>query len=681
MDLKPIGVAGETPYPPVLGKGYLNGISRVPGFYSQECFMMKRTLGFFMVFLMLSLAVSAEDLYMEPDEVYDLGVIVISNDQWKNVETIRSEEIRKGNLNDFQDLLSMVPGVNFSIGTKGEVSIFIRGLDKSKIKVIIDGVPVNDAYYDTTDTGMIPVHNIEKIEIYKGINAVSFGSNALGGVINIVTKRDPEGLTFNLQKGTFADRFSAEMTMGFGYFFASGSFNSVYSNGFKFGGKESENDMAFEDLLPGEDVLPNSSSVKNDLMLKTGFLFSAFDSIVFTMNLMNNKRDLPYHIYATKSETASRMFRDPRYWRFPVWDQDVFSLALNKLFMDRTKLTVTTAHLKIYNQLDMYIDREFTELGETDIFDDYVNSLNVIVEDVSWLNLKLGYIFEEKYHKKTADMFAYDDYEEEEFTSVFHNLFLMAEKTISFLTLNAQISSNKFIYDVSEWSDLNYYMKASGRFMGTLLAQVQYGHKTQFPALNRLADSFSAALEPEKSNEADISVTFNKGGLGLKLSYFANDVFDLIHRDDKSLPYYNIGKVAFSGFEAAVNWQFRIFSAGLSYEAIKGVNESEEGTYGSYMTDMPYIPVSKLGLRLGVKLFGMADLTYELYLAGKSYEYISDERIEVPSYSLSNVNINVDLAPVRVFMRINNLLDAFYYTEYGYPQPGREVVFGLEFAK
>jgi vitamin B12 transporter len=91
------------------------------------------------------------------------------------------------------DLLRTVPGVDVvqAGGPGGVTSVFIRGNDSSHTLVLLDGIPINDAsntarFYDfasmTTD-------NVERIEVLRGPQSVMYGSDAIGGVISIVTKK------------------------------------------------------------------------------------------------------------------------------------------------------------------------------------------------------------------------------------------------------------------------------------------------------------------------------------------------------------------------------------------------------------------------------------------------------------------------------------------------------------
>lgn len=95
------------------------------------------------------------------------------------------------------DLLSTTPGVTFSRnGGPGQpTAIRIRGAEGDQTLVLIDGVRVNDVSVTGAgyDFGNLLAGNIERIEVLRGPNSVRWGSQAIGGVVNIVTTRPTDG--------------------------------------------------------------------------------------------------------------------------------------------------------------------------------------------------------------------------------------------------------------------------------------------------------------------------------------------------------------------------------------------------------------------------------------------------------------------------------------------------------
>ncbi len=106
-----------------------------------------------------------------------------------SADIIRSDEFEKKDITDLQDAMRYVPGVNMvddQISIRGSTG-YSRGAG-TRVLLEIDGIP-----YYTGDTGeiiweIIPVPEIERVEIIKGAASSLYGSSAIGGVVNVITK-------------------------------------------------------------------------------------------------------------------------------------------------------------------------------------------------------------------------------------------------------------------------------------------------------------------------------------------------------------------------------------------------------------------------------------------------------------------------------------------------------------
>lgn len=114
------------------------------------------------------------------------------------IRTINATTIRARAANDTYALLAMEPGIRLAPDNAlGETDISILGMGGNTVKVLLNGVPLLDRSSIRQSLGQIDINSIERIEIVEGPMSVLYGSDALAGVVNIITKRAGSG-TSNL---------------------------------------------------------------------------------------------------------------------------------------------------------------------------------------------------------------------------------------------------------------------------------------------------------------------------------------------------------------------------------------------------------------------------------------------------------------------------------------------------
>ncbi len=132
----------------------------------------------------------------------ELGAVVVTasrsdtkvEDMPLHTTVVSQEDIRKSPAQTLDQLLRSVPGLNFT-GIPAVQSdptghqTRMRGLGNAKVLMLLDGVPIHDPFYLTTQFFKVPLSNIERIEVVRGGNSSLWGNMAVAGVINIVSKR------------------------------------------------------------------------------------------------------------------------------------------------------------------------------------------------------------------------------------------------------------------------------------------------------------------------------------------------------------------------------------------------------------------------------------------------------------------------------------------------------------
>ncbi len=142
-----------------------------------------------------------EELVVTPTRVPTPPDEVVSS-----VTSISGEDLRARGVRFIHDALREVPGASMvQIGSYGgQASLFLRGGESDYVKVLIDGVPANQAG-GAFNWANLTTDNVERIEILRGPGSVIYGSDAVSGVVQIFTRRGPEG--FAVEGGAEAGTF------------------------------------------------------------------------------------------------------------------------------------------------------------------------------------------------------------------------------------------------------------------------------------------------------------------------------------------------------------------------------------------------------------------------------------------------------------------------------------------
>jgi vitamin B12 transporter len=253
-------------------------------------------------FALPTISVSATTL---PTPVREIG---------SSVTVITAADIERQQQRTVSDVLNTVPGLqvvqNGSLGT--QTSVFMRGTNSNHIKVLIDGIDISDASTPSgaIDFGQLVTSDIERIEVLRGPQSGLYGSDAIGGVISITTKKGsgPAKATGYLEGGSFKTFNQALGVSGskerFDYAFNASHFRSA--------------DMP---VTPGYMVPPGASAIGNlydNTTLSTKLGADATDNLRF--NLIGRYSDaklnyssddpnaFPGKTYATQSTANTKDF-------------------------------------------------------------------------------------------------------------------------------------------------------------------------------------------------------------------------------------------------------------------------------------------------------------------------------------------------------------------------------------
>ncbi len=165
------------------------------------------------------LAVIAAALSVAPAQAEETVVVTGARiptplDRFAGAATvITARDIKLHQYKDITDALAGVPGLHVaSVGGVGaQTSVFMRGAESNHVLVLIDGVEVTDPGSGSFAFEHLQLNDVERIEVLRGPYSAQYGSEGIGGVINVVTKRGEgaPGASARVETGSFATEAAA----------------------------------------------------------------------------------------------------------------------------------------------------------------------------------------------------------------------------------------------------------------------------------------------------------------------------------------------------------------------------------------------------------------------------------------------------------------------------------------
>lgn len=602
--------------------------------------------------------------------IYALRQPIPANQIASSVTVITAEEIERQHKPTVVELLRQVPGISIpNSGGVGQTSrVFMRGANSDHVLVVMDGMVMNDpadpaAAYDFSN---LTTDNIERIEVLRGPQGAIYGSQALGGVINIITKKGKGASTYSAfaEYGRYNSSKIGGSTSGeagkTSYSFSASSSHTGGISSFdkKLGGREKDgnNTMTFSGNLASR--LADNFTAK--LVARYNRSVTEFDSpgSIANFGLRPDDDLFPDGDSRQISARASGELSlyDGR------WTQE---LGVSTLYFDRGLIT------------EYFPPPAFSPLFGRQIYKghrdtlDWVHHLKFIPDH----RVTLGGEISTEYFKKGSAMlgslaevnvdnravFADDQY------SINENLFV---------NYGVRLDDHQSFGRQWTWKAApGYNIKSTGTRL-----KATYGTGFKAPSLSQLYDPTvgSAALGPEKSRGWDAG--FEQSLLGDKANfgatYFRSDITGLIGFGPAPLyPTINVGKARAEGVESS-----------FSLRPVPDVTLSANHTY-----TLAQNRVSGAELLRRPKQMANAAATYR-YIpegdVGVNVRYVGSSRdvfyasssgavLSLPAFATVDVVTNYQLNPnVTLYGRVDNLFDKRYEEISGYGQPGMSLFVG-----
>ena len=551
---------------------------------------------------------------------------------------INEDQIKARGFKDAIDAISSAPGVtskqNGSFGGVG--TIRIRGASSSQTLVLVDGVPVNDASSPGGGYNFeyLNTSNIQSIEILKGSQSTLWGSDAIGGVVNIYTKQSEstsfgasaEIGSFGLKRGSTEINFAGSNSR-FRISTSKTSIDGISKADEKDGNSE-------DDGFESESYSVNGSIDLNSLTLKGSLSYMEsqveYDSYGFVTGVQDGDE---------KSNT----------------DELIGSISANfDLFDSKLQNSI------FISQSD--INRDYYSKGSFSFGAEGKRELiryqgNIEVNEFN----KIAFGLESEESKVDAD------------NSTIDGSFLLYE----FKPNSKIIISSGIRNDDHEGFGSKTTRRISGTFKPSdnLIIRSSWGEGFKVPTIFQStyfccgATSANSAIRPETSTSYDFGfeLFFNEMKSNLSITYFDQDINDQINFSFGLGGYENIDKVNSKGFEIALDYQIsKLMSLYLNYSYIDSVDGNGSSLFyvakDSGEAGLIYESNNSYSGSIIARYNGSESSSY-----GKIDSWI---RFDINgSYRLSSTN--------ELYFRIENLLDEEYQQIFGYGTPERSGFIGL----
>ena len=607
---------------------------------------LKTILAGTLAFSLPTTATFADDLDRDTIEVTASRIPQNLDTVGSSVSVITQDEIDRYQERFALDALTTTAGLDLArqAGPGGVAGVFLRGADQYQTMVLIDGVQVNDtsATQSAFDFGRLVATDIQRIEVLRGPQSTLYGGDAVGGVINIITKQPTNGVAASglVEFGSFGAQTYAARLAGGGP--DAGGYISVTRYG--------------ADGFPAADE--RFGNHMNDGLISTqasaGGHWSPIDWLALELALRSADSEAGF---PNQFGAFGRPADEPNEART---HERLGRLSATTNFFDGA----FTGTASFEESLTRRHSLDFT-YGETDFNGERRKAEYVASGKVNdWLSLVGGLAWQEDLAHTS-----YDPAHETTTRAVYGELQL---QPIEKFASDGRRSRRRSL-DLRGLRDLSCDRGLSYSVDRDLFARRD---RTGFraPSLYELYDTYSGnrALRPETSRGWEAGIDQNIGAdAKLTLTWFNQRVDNRI---DYAYPagYFNAGHTRSRGLE--IGGDYRPFEA-LSLRAAYTYDQAETLDTGAPALRRPRHSASLMG---DWTVTDALDVTVKLRAVSKRFDV---GNAVMSGYGLADIGARYKLpAGFTIEGRIENLTDARYEEVYGYGEAGRAVYGGVTYS-
>jgi vitamin B12 transporter len=553
---------------------------------------------------------------------------------------ITEEEIKAKQIYNLSEILTNVPGFcRAQVGSIGHVSsLFIRGAESDHNLVLLNGIPINDPASSYFDFSSISLDDIERIEIVRGPQSTLYGSDALGGVINLITKRGERGAKFNLN---FAGGSDSTYKGSFS-FSAGNDFGKIYLNTSHF---------RTQGNFENDDYKSTTFSFRGEIKIKGDSNFEFFARHTKTeLGIPFSAPQVPS--FSRRQNTEETIIGIPISFSFlPSWN-----LKLNLSYFKRDyKFKDPASFWNYYHTKSNTLRLDFQS--------DFSYSTGLFTVGGEWKD----------FFVTNEDNFGVSiDNKKTEMRALFMQNRLHIANTF-FWTAGIRLDShNEF--------GVHYSPRITGAFLikNTKL-KASWGSGFRAPRPNELYSFWgNKDLKPEVSTSWEIGIEQNlfDSRLLISFTHFSSKIKDLIVYDLASWKLQNLAQTKLQGQEITFYFiPHRNFTLRAGYTRLiakdKKTNEDLlRRPKNTYNLDVSFKPIEKFNINFHLTYIGKR----------KDLDEITFMTVDNPAYNLVDFSIKWQLNNnFNLFSKISNLFNKKYEEVYGYPSPDRGIYFGMEY--
>ena len=473
---------------------------------------------------------------------------------------ITKDEIAKSSSTKLSDILDDQPGIFIVPDFGGGNGIQIQGLDSQYTLLLIDGSPIIGRQSGTLDLDRISIGNIEQIEIIKGSSSSLYGTDALGGVVNLITSKTKDSISAeaSYKISTFNTN---DISVNLGKISQNGDNLNFYFNSFDSNGYDLNDDSILNTVEPyksytgflrynfkknkwsyfssvriyneNQDFTLNENSYGKNIINELG--------INTSINYIKNKNyKLIFENYYTNYKNDEEFRLNQNSIEESFFNQSLFKSELRSIYTINKKNTLTFG-LGFYSELLKRNNFYREEVSQ--------NSFNYFVQYEGFIFENTNYVFGARYDQ-------YDEYESE-FSPRF------AIRTQINDNISSKISIGKG-FKTPDYRQLyfNFSNSISGySVIGFNAAKEIISNLQSLGQISNLIisqDEFEGKLKPETSISFNLgfNIKTNKSTV-FDINFFRNQISNLIDykiiaskvNGQSIFSYYNLNKVYTQGIE------------------------------------------------------------------------------------------------------------------------------------